>query len=226
MKVVLFCGGLGCGGARTATAPLPSRWPWSASGRCSGMSCATTLTTAHRLRAVSRLWLPRRSRTSSSPTTNAVQQLRHRRRPRRSCSAPTSPTGGSPSSIRPALRRAAAPGPSRAKMFMANYADVLTTASLPDMVKRFRASDAVASLLAVPPQSSHHVVDIARSITQVTPRCRTCGSGKTAAASCSARRSCDSSTRARSTSGRADGPAGPAAPGACLPVRDTGRPPT
>ena len=57
------------------------------------------------------------------------------------------------------------------EMFMANYADVLTTAPLPDMIERFEASDAVASLLAVPPQSSHHVVDIGDDglITQVTP---------------------------------------------------------
>jgi glucose-1-phosphate cytidylyltransferase len=57
------------------------------------------------------------------------------------------------------------------EMFMANYADVLTTAALPDMIDRFRASGAVASLLAVPPQSSHHVVDIGDDgiITQVTP---------------------------------------------------------
>ncbi|MGP8205766.1 MAG: glucose-1-phosphate cytidylyltransferase [Acidimicrobiales bacterium] len=56
-------------------------------------------------------------------------------------------------------------------MFMANYADVLTNAPLPDMVARFEASSAVASLLAVPPQSSHHAVDIADDglITQVTP---------------------------------------------------------
>src|SRR5271155_1044453 len=46
-------------------------------------------------------------------------------------------------------------------MFMANYADVLTNAPLPDMIERFEASDAYASLLAVPPQSSHHAVDIA-----------------------------------------------------------------
>ena len=54
---------------------------------------------------------------------------------------------------------------------MANYADVLTNAPLPDMIQRFEASDAVASLLAVPPQSSHHAVDIADDgiITQVTP---------------------------------------------------------
>ena len=57
------------------------------------------------------------------------------------------------------------------EMFMANYADVLTTAPLPDMIERFGASSAVASLLAVPPQSSHHVVDIGEDglITQVTP---------------------------------------------------------
>ena len=39
-------------------------------------------------------------------------------------------------------------------MFLANYADVLTNAPLPDMITRFEASGAVASLLAVPPQSS------------------------------------------------------------------------
>jgi glucose-1-phosphate cytidylyltransferase len=56
-------------------------------------------------------------------------------------------------------------------MFLANYADVLTNAPLPDMVSRFEASDAVASLLAVPPQSSHHVVDLDTDgyITGVTP---------------------------------------------------------
>lgn len=56
-------------------------------------------------------------------------------------------------------------------MFMANYADVLTNAPLPDMIARFEASSAVAGLLAVPPQSSHHVVDIDSSglITQVIP---------------------------------------------------------
>jgi glucose-1-phosphate cytidylyltransferase len=56
-------------------------------------------------------------------------------------------------------------------MFMANYADVLTNAPLPDMIARFEASTAVASLLAVPPQSSHHVVDIDDNglVTQVTP---------------------------------------------------------
>jgi glucose-1-phosphate cytidylyltransferase len=56
-------------------------------------------------------------------------------------------------------------------MFLANYADVLTNASLPDMIQGFEASDAVASLLAVPPQSSHHVVEIADNglISRVTP---------------------------------------------------------
>ena len=56
-------------------------------------------------------------------------------------------------------------------MFMANYADVLTNAPLPDMITRFEASSAAASLLAVPPQSSHHVVDIGEDglVTRVTP---------------------------------------------------------
>ncbi|HUK67146.1 MAG TPA: glucose-1-phosphate cytidylyltransferase [Streptosporangiaceae bacterium] len=56
-------------------------------------------------------------------------------------------------------------------MFLANYADVLTNAPLPDIIRRFEASSAVAGLLAVPPQSSHHVVDISDDgvITQVTP---------------------------------------------------------
>jgi glucose-1-phosphate cytidylyltransferase len=55
-------------------------------------------------------------------------------------------------------------------MFLANYADVLTNASLPDMITRFEASEAVASLLAVPPQSSHHAVEIGETgmITRVT----------------------------------------------------------
>lgn len=44
--------------------------------------------------------------------------------------------------------------------FLANYADVLTDAPLDDVVDRLRASDALASLLAVPPQSAFHVVDV------------------------------------------------------------------
>ena len=56
-------------------------------------------------------------------------------------------------------------------MFLANYADVFTNAPLPDMVARFTASNAVVSLLAVPPQSSHHVVDVDDKglVTEVMP---------------------------------------------------------
>ena len=56
-------------------------------------------------------------------------------------------------------------------MFLANYADVLTNAPLPDMIERFAASNAVASLLAVPPQGSHHMVEIGDDglISQVIP---------------------------------------------------------
>ncbi len=46
------------------------------------------------------------------------------------------------------------------EMFLANYADVLTDAPLDDVVARFAASDAIASLLAVPPQSAFHCVQI------------------------------------------------------------------
>ena len=55
-------------------------------------------------------------------------------------------------------------------MFLANYADVLTNVQLPDMIERFEASSAIVGLLAVPPKSSHHVVDIDDNglITQVT----------------------------------------------------------
>jgi glucose-1-phosphate cytidylyltransferase len=48
------------------------------------------------------------------------------------------------------------------EMFLANYADTLTDADLPGMVDRFRERpEMVASLLAVPVQSTHHVVDLA-----------------------------------------------------------------
>jgi glucose-1-phosphate cytidylyltransferase len=46
------------------------------------------------------------------------------------------------------------------EMFLANYADVLTDMPLNDMIDRFQMSDAVAALLAVPPQSAFHCVDI------------------------------------------------------------------
>lgn len=46
------------------------------------------------------------------------------------------------------------------EMFLANYADVLTDAPLDDMIARFAASDATASLLTVPPQSAFHCVEL------------------------------------------------------------------
>lgn len=44
------------------------------------------------------------------------------------------------------------------EMFLANYADVLTDAPISDMIATFAESDALAALLAVPPQSAFHVV--------------------------------------------------------------------
>ncbi|WP_265442453.1 sugar phosphate nucleotidyltransferase [Flexivirga meconopsidis] len=44
------------------------------------------------------------------------------------------------------------------EMFLANYADVLTDAPLDQMIDEFTDSGCAASLMAVPPQSSFHVV--------------------------------------------------------------------
>lgn len=46
------------------------------------------------------------------------------------------------------------------EMFHANYADVLTDAPLDEMVEQFAASDAVGQLMAVPPQSAFHCVEV------------------------------------------------------------------
>lgn len=58
-------------------------------------------------------------------------------------------------------------------VFAANYADVLTDAPLDHIEQWFRASGAVGSLLAVPPQAAFHMVDsdpdcFVRAITPVT----------------------------------------------------------
>ena len=49
------------------------------------------------------------------------------------------------------------------EMFLANYADVLTDVPLDEMIETFRDSDARAALLAVPPVSAFHVVEIDES---------------------------------------------------------------
>jgi glucose-1-phosphate cytidylyltransferase len=46
------------------------------------------------------------------------------------------------------------------EMFLANYADVLTDAPLDVMVDRFAASDAGASMMVVPPESTFHCVEL------------------------------------------------------------------
>jgi len=46
------------------------------------------------------------------------------------------------------------------EMFLANYADVLTDAPLNSMIERFRTSSMVGGLLAVPPQSAFHCVNL------------------------------------------------------------------
>jgi glucose-1-phosphate cytidylyltransferase len=46
------------------------------------------------------------------------------------------------------------------EVFLANYADTLTDAPLLDMIDNVRRSDAVGSLLAVPPQAAFHLVSV------------------------------------------------------------------
>lgn len=46
------------------------------------------------------------------------------------------------------------------EMFHANYADVLTDAPLDRMVEQFAGTDALGQLMAVPPQSAFHCVDV------------------------------------------------------------------
>lgn len=46
------------------------------------------------------------------------------------------------------------------EIFLANYADVLTDLPLNEMIDVFKASDAVASLVAVQPQAAFHCVDL------------------------------------------------------------------
>ncbi|KIA65490.1 sugar phosphate nucleotidyltransferase [Nocardia vulneris] len=60
------------------------------------------------------------------------------------------------------------------RYFLANYADVLTDAPLDQMIEKFTASGAAASMLIVPPQSSFHCVDInaAGEIKNITPVAR------------------------------------------------------
>ncbi|GAA1013580.1 glucose-1-phosphate cytidylyltransferase [Acrocarpospora pleiomorpha] len=46
------------------------------------------------------------------------------------------------------------------EMFLANYADVLTDAPLDEMIARFAASDAGASMTVVPPSGTFHCIEI------------------------------------------------------------------
>jgi glucose-1-phosphate cytidylyltransferase len=57
------------------------------------------------------------------------------------------------------------------EIFLANYGDVLTDAPMHQLVQEFTESNAVAQLLAVKPQDSFHVVEIANGnrVTGLTP---------------------------------------------------------
>jgi glucose-1-phosphate cytidylyltransferase len=53
------------------------------------------------------------------------------------------------------------------EVFLANYGDVLTDAPMNDIISDFLRTDAVGSLLAVPPQDSFHVLELGDD-TQIT----------------------------------------------------------
>jgi glucose-1-phosphate cytidylyltransferase len=57
------------------------------------------------------------------------------------------------------------------EIFLANYADVLTDAPLNDMIAKFHASGAAASMMLVPPQQSFHCVDVSEAgeVKDITP---------------------------------------------------------
>ncbi|MBJ8343986.1 glucose-1-phosphate cytidylyltransferase [Antrihabitans sp. YC2-6] len=57
------------------------------------------------------------------------------------------------------------------EFFLANYADVLTDAPMDEIIDKFHASGAAASMLIVPPQSSFHCVDVTDNgeIKDITP---------------------------------------------------------
>jgi glucose-1-phosphate cytidylyltransferase len=46
------------------------------------------------------------------------------------------------------------------EMFLANYADVLTDVHLPDMIEKFAATDAGASMMVVPPADTFHCIEL------------------------------------------------------------------
>ena len=135
---------------------------------------------------------------------DGVQRLRAARRRGRAAGHRHRATGRSRSCTPASTRRSASGCAGCAQhvegeeMFLANYADVLTDAPLDDMIDRFRAQpDTVGALLAVPPQSAFHCVDVGdddpiHSISTAAARCR---SGRTAATSCSGRRSSTTSRR-------------------------------
>jgi glucose-1-phosphate cytidylyltransferase len=55
--------------------------------------------------------------------------------------------------------------------FLANYADVLTDASMADVIDKFHASGAAASMMLVPPTQSFHCVEVSEAgeVKHITP---------------------------------------------------------
>ena len=87
------------------------------------------------------------------------------------------------------------------EMFLANYGDVLTDAPLDDMVNRLRDSEDVATMLAIKPQESFHVVTLSGEPGAMDSSPSPIWTfGSTADTSCSVARSSNTFMRVRTSS--------------------------
>ena len=165
MKVVLFCGGYGMRMRDGASRPAQA----DASGRSAPADLARDALLrafrAHGLRPVPGLRRPPHQGLLPELRRDREQRLRDARWRVELLGSDiqdwtiTFVHTGLDSPIGERLRRVRAHVEGE-DMFLANYADVLTDAPLDKMIERFAASDAIGGLLAVPPQSAFHCVNL------------------------------------------------------------------
>ena len=154
MKVVLFCGGYGMrmrnGAADDVPKPMHDGRPAPADLARHALLRALR---AHGVHPVPRVRGAPHQGLLPQLRGDRVQRLRAAGRARWSCCPPTSPTGRSRSRTPGSTRRSGsgcggcASTSEGDEMFLANYADVLTDAPLPEMIDQFRGADAGASMM-------------------------------------------------------------------------------
>ncbi len=166
MKVVLFCGGYGMR-MRDGQSDVPKPMTHRRSAPADlARDALLRPFRAHRLRAVPGLRGAPHQGLLPQLLRDSVQRLRAARWRGASCCGSdiqdwtiTFVHTGLDSPIGERLRRVRRYVENE-EMFLANYADVLTDLPLNEMIDAFKASDAVASLVAVPPQSAFHCVEL------------------------------------------------------------------